>query len=104
MTGEEFLNKVRAIKTITDVHWQVKGDVLDPDEVKVVIIADGEKIELDYPRPGQDNFFQHASMALIINKFMEQIGNDFRTNVYDDMASAVNHSREQIQRGGKEND
>jgi len=98
MTGEEFLNKVRTIKTITDVHWWVEGDVLDPDLVKVVIIADGEEIKITYPMKGDNNdFIQHAAIALIINKFMEQIGNDFRINFADDMANAINYSRKQIQ-------
>lgn len=99
MTGEEFLNKVRAIKTITDIHWHVEGDVLDPVEAKVVIIADGEEIELTYPK--EDGFMQNVSMSLIINKFMEQIGNDFRTHFTKDIADAVNFSRKQIRKGGK---
>jgi hypothetical protein len=94
MTGEEFLNKVRAIKTITDIHWHVEGDALDPNEVKVVIIADGEEIELTYPR--EDNFMQSVSMSLVINKFMEQIGNDFRTHFTKDITDAVNYSRKQL--------
>lgn len=97
MTGKEFLEKVRSIKEITDIHWQVKGDVLDPDEVKVVIIADGEKIEVTYPRPNDENLLiQKASIALVINKFLEQILNDFKTDIGKELADAVNYSRKQI--------
>ncbi|SKA91451.1 hypothetical protein SAMN05443428_11161 [Caloramator quimbayensis] len=100
MTGKEFLKKVRRIKKITDIHWRVEGkDVLDPDLVKVVIVADGEEIEITYPLPPDKtgiNFIQFSAMALIINKFMEQIGNDFRINFIDDIANAINYSRKQI--------
>ena len=55
MTGEQFLNKVRQIKEITDIHWSIEGDVLIK-EVKVVVIADDEEIELYYPKPGEDDY------------------------------------------------
>lgn len=98
MTGEEFLNKVRTIKTISEIHWQIEGDdILDPKSAKVVIVADGENIEITYPKPYDNDFMQYAAIALIINKFMEQIGNDFRINFADDMANAINYSRKQIQ-------
>lgn len=99
MTGEEFLNKVRATKTITDISWNVTGDVLDPEEVKVRFIADGEPIEILYPAPGEnpdDHFIQFSALSLILNKFMEQIGTDFRTNHADKIAKAINYSRQQV--------
>jgi len=103
MTGQEFLNKVREIKTITDIHWQCEGDALDPKDVKVVVIADGEKIEIAAPLhplnplyDAEQENIQSISIALIINKFMEQIGQNFRTNVNDEFSRAVNYARKQI--------
>lgn len=96
MTGEEFLRKVRSIKTITNIHWDVEGDVLDPVLVKVVIIADGEEIKITYPMPDDNDFIQKCSIALVINKFMEQIGNDSKTHFADDMTNVINYSRKQI--------
>lgn len=102
MTGEQFLNKVRGIKLITDIHWSVDGDYFDPDEVKVVIIADGKEIEVTYPRPTEsDDLIQKAAMALIINKFMEQIDNEFRTDISEELANSVNYSIKNL-KGGKE--
>ncbi|QNO15319.1 hypothetical protein HYG86_11355 [Alkalicella caledoniensis] len=100
MTGEEFLNKVRGIKTITDIQWHIEGeDWFDPEFVQIIVIADGEKIEITYPRPNDyfyDEFRQFCAIALIINKFMEQIGKDFRTNHANNLAQAINYSRQEI--------
>lgn len=103
MTGQEFLNKVRGIKTITDIHWQAKGDALSPEEVKVIVIADGEKIEIDAPRhplnplyDAEQEWYQTVSIGLIINKFMEQIGYNFRTNVGQEYHQVVNYARQLI--------
>ena len=99
MTGEELLEKVRAIKTITDITWNVTGDVLDPEEVKVQFMADGEVIEILYPAPGEnpdDNFIQFSALSLILNKFMDQIGTDFRTNHADKIAKVINYSRQHV--------
>lgn len=98
MTGEEFLNKVREIKKITDIRWQIEGDYFEPNKVKLVVIADGEKIEVTYPKPkSEKEFFQNVCIALIINKFMQQIGYDSIASAHDDIAKAVNHAIKQIQ-------
>ena len=92
MTGEELLNKVRSIKSITDIHWYVEGnDVLNPYLVKVVVISDSDKFEMTYPL--KDEGIQFAAIALLINKFMELRGESFRITMYDDIANAVNQSR-----------
>ena len=97
MTGEQFLNKVRQIKEITDIHWSIEGDVLDPKEVKVVVIADDEEIELYYPKPGEDDFIQRVAISLLINKFLDQVGSDYKTHASKDITEAINYSRKQIQ-------
>ncbi len=101
MTGEEFLNKVKAIKKITDIHWGVKGDCFDPDEVKVVVVADGEEFSITYPMPIHDQndssaFNQFAALSLIVNKLMKQLENDFRVCATDSLADVVNYARGQI--------
>ena len=40
MTGEQFIEKVREIKEISSVEWDVKGDYLNADEVRVKVVAD----------------------------------------------------------------
>lgn len=95
MTGEEFLNKVRGIKSITDIHWHFEGEDLtdlEPDSVKVVVKADNETFELLYPLV--DEGIQFAAIAILINKFMELTGNDYRTTAHKDLAKAINYSRE----------
>lgn len=103
MTGQEFLNKVRGINKITDIQWKYEGDVLDPENVKVIVIADGEKIEIAAPLhplnplyDAEQENIQSVSIALIINKFMEQMGQNFRSNVSDEFSKAVNFARKQI--------
>lgn len=83
MTGREFLEKVRGIKEITAIHWNVKGDCYNPDLNHVVVIADGKEIKLTYPdfsikTPDDVVFMPFACIALIINRAMELIGNDKR--------------------------
>lgn len=101
MTGEELLNKVRSIKAITDIHWYVEGnDVLNPDLVKVVVTSDNETFEITYPYRGNlenGDIQQFAAITLLINKFMEQMGNSFRVTAYDDIDKAVNLSRALLQ-------
>lgn len=101
MTGKELLEKVRSIKTIQDIHWQVIGDVLAPEEVKVIVVTDKETFEVSYPSSEEDDddddeFIQNAAMAFIINKFMELISDDFRTSAYDELYKAVNHARNHL--------
>ena len=100
MTGKEFLEKVKLIKQITDIRWQVKGDVFDPEEVQVAFIADGEEVKVNYPKPDDENRWLHeVAIALLINKFMEQVGEGLRVSLGDDMVKAVNYSRKQIRKG-----
>lgn len=100
MIGEEFLNKVRQIKEITNISWEIKGkDSYDPDEVKVIIIADNEEFSVNYPNPymnEEGSFNQFVSLALIINKLMKQLNNDFTVCAVDDLTSAVNYARKQL--------
>lgn len=100
MTGEEFLNKVRAMKNITDIHWQVTGeDVLDPAWVQVAVIADGEEIKVSCPFPNDSadyKLIQNTAIGLVLNKFLEQVGNDLRVCNGDDMVRSINYSRKQL--------
>ena len=104
MTGKEFLEKVRAIEQITDIRWQVMGDALDPAEVKVVFVADGEEVTVSYPKPDDESRWIHeVAIGLLINKFMEQVGEGLRVSLGDDVAQAVNYSRKQIKKGERQN-
>ncbi len=99
MTGQELLEKVRAVKKIQDIHWQVVGDVMDPEEVKVIVVTDQETFEAEYSLLGKDEdplTFHNAAIALLVNKFMEQIGNDLRFSIHDELYQAVNHARKQL--------
>ena len=46
MTGEQFIEKVREIKEISSVEWDVKGDYLNADEVRVKVVADNGEYNL----------------------------------------------------------
>lgn len=102
MTGEEFLNKVRGIKEITDIQWHQTGDYFDPDVVKIAVVADGECIDVSFPRTTEHEayiFHQNVSLALLLNKFAEQRGIDFKINAhasFDSFVTAINHLIKQI--------
>jgi len=93
MTGVEFLEKVRSLKNIESIAWDIKGDYFDPDAVWLIIKADGEEIKLPYDKeyipikdnPEQDtiriNWMQSVSVCLILNKALEQMGRSERFNV-----------------------
>lgn len=77
MTGEEFLNKVRNIKRITGIEWEIEGETLDANIAKVKITADSEQfsILLGYPKTTVEvDSMQEISIRLIINKLLEQEG------------------------------
>lgn len=46
MTGEQFIEKVREIKEISSIEWDVKGDNLNADEVRVKVVADNDEYNL----------------------------------------------------------
>lgn len=94
MTGEEFLFKVRGIKNITEVCWDWEGDYFMPDVVKLSVVADGEKIEVTYPGSSSNEsvkFMQFSCMALLLNKYMELVGDDFRLCFADDISKAMEY-------------
>lgn len=102
MTGEEFLNMVRSIKEITNIQWEVEGDAWEPDEVLLVVVADGEKIRIPYPRATDDKdeiFMQSMFIGLMINKFHEQMDIDSTVNIGQDLSKAINNLRLRIQKG-----
>lgn len=99
MNGKEFLESVRAIEVISEVKWELTGEVLDPDEVYFVYVADGEERSILFPAYDEEDtqsMIQLAAIGLIINKFMKQIGNPFRYNVHMDEVEAINFSRLQV--------
>lgn len=103
MTGEQFLNKVRAIKLITDIYWSIEGDVLDPDEAKIVFVADGEEIKVTYPRPGEDEFMQRVAIGLLVNKFMNQIGKEDNSTIHTDPLIGISKSIKEIRKIERKN-
>ncbi len=101
MTGTEFLTLVRGIKEITVIEWDIEGDLFNPDVVKVAIVANScIKIKITCPNPYKSNhddiFIQYSAIALMINKFMELIGNDFQICFADDMVIAINYARKEL--------
>ncbi|WP_455505698.1 hypothetical protein [Gemmiger formicilis] len=79
MTGKEFLEMVRNIKKIKAIEWEVEGEPLDADCVKVTVYADDGKFSIlvGYPKTTAEiDFVQQTSLKLIINKIMQQEGLD----------------------------
>ena len=58
MTGKEFLEKVKLIKQITDIRWQVKAMSLTRKKYRS-FIADGEEVKVNYPKPDDENRWLH---------------------------------------------
>lgn len=80
MTGEEFIEKVRKIKEISSVEWDIKGDIFNADEVRVKVVADngeynlflGSPILHDNPESLlSDTWIERVSFILLVNKLME---------------------------------
>ena len=94
MTGEQFIEKVREIKEISSVEWDVKGDYLNPDEVRVKVIADNGEYNLLLGSPAlhdsaatllSDSWVERVSFILLANKLMELQGKSECFNVNCDL-------------------
>lgn len=100
MTGEEFLNKVRSIKRITGIRWETVGDVLDADEVKVIITADGEKFSILVGHPkdtSKIDWWQEVSIRLVIQKILQQ--EDIEEVLPTDLVDEINFTRKVLKGG-----
>lgn len=94
MTGEQFIEKVREIKEISSVEWDVKGDYLNADEVRVKVVADNGEYNLLLGSPAlhdkvetllQDSWVERVSFILLVNKLMELQGRSERFDVNCDL-------------------
>lgn len=98
MTGEQFIEKVREIKEISSVEWNVKGDYLNADEVRVNVVADNGEYNGEYNlllgSPAlhdkvetllQDSWVERVSFILLVNKLMELQGRSERFDVNCDL-------------------
>lgn len=106
MTGEEFLNKVRAIKQITGIEWKITGELLDADVAELLITADGKQfsILLGYPKTTFEiDFMQEISIRLIINKLLDQEGISKPLGATSNLTDDINYAI-QIMKGGKHNE
>lgn len=98
MTGEQFIEKVREIKEISSVEWDVKGDYLNADEVRVKDVADNGEYNLLLGSPAlhdkvetllQDSWVERVSFILLVNKLMELQGRSERFDVNCDRISRM---------------
>lgn len=64
MTGEQFIEKVREIKEISSVEWDVKGDYLNADEVRVKVVADNGEYNLLLGSPALHDKLKHCYKIL----------------------------------------
>lgn len=100
MTGKELIEELSEINSIVDLKWSVMGDYFDPILVKVIGLgSNGNEIELRFPYHHLDanysertEFIQSAAVALLINKFLELIGDEKRFTAFDDLVQAVNYT------------
>nr|DAP03863.1 MAG TPA: hypothetical protein [Caudoviricetes sp.] len=100
MTGEEFLNKVRSIQRITGIRWETVGDVLDADEVKVIITADGEEFSILVGHPkdtSKIDWWREVSIRLVIQKILQQ--EDIEAVLPADLVEEINFARK-VMKGG----
>ena len=76
MTGEQFIEKVREIKEISSVEWDVKGGCLNADEVRVNVVADNGEYNLLLGGPAlhdsaatllSDSWVERVSFILLVN-------------------------------------
>ena len=89
-----FFEKVREIKGISSVEWDVKGDYLNADEVRVKVVADNGEYNLLLGSPAlhdkvetllQDSWVERVSFILLVNKLMELQGRSERFDVNCDL-------------------
>jgi len=90
MTGEEFLNKVREIKEIHSITWEIKGDPLNADRVGIKVVADNGEYSLHLGSPAlhsnrenllESVYYERVSVCLLINKTMELLGRPERFDI-----------------------
>lgn len=101
MTGEEFLYKVRGIKQVQSIEWDVQGDPFNSDSVRVEVVADGEKFSIflgsTILHPTADSLLasiwvERGAVCLLVNKTMELLGRPERFNIECglDISDAIN--------------
>lgn len=90
MTGEQLLEKIREIKEISSVEWDVKGTIFNADEVRVKVVADNDEYNLLLGTPAlhdsaatllHDSWVERVSFILLVNKLMELQGRSERFDV-----------------------
>jgi hypothetical protein len=90
MTGEEFIEKVREIKEISSIEWDIKGDDFNADEVGVKVVADNGEYRLCLGKPSAHDdaesmlkvhWAERVSCILLVNKLMELQGKSERFDV-----------------------
>ncbi len=89
MTGEEFLYKVRGIKQVQSIEWDVQGDPFNPDKVKIKVVADDEEFSIFFGSPVLHHtadsllstiWCERVAVCLLVNKTMELLGRPERFN------------------------
>lgn len=94
MSGKEFVEKVKEIKEISSVEWDVKGEILNPDEVRVKVVADNGEYNLFLGSPAlhdnfesllRDTWMEMVNFILLVNKLMELQGRTERFDVNCDL-------------------
>lgn len=106
MTGEEFLNKIRSIKQITGLEWEIVGEILNADVVKVKVFADDEEFSvlMGYPKTTIDiEWIQQVSLNLLLNKIADQTGKKNPFDISSNPVEAINFAIN-ILKGGKDHD
>lgn len=90
MTGEEFLYKVREIKEIHSITWDVKGDSWDAESVGVKVVADNEEFTVSLGSPAlsstaenllSSTWCERVAALLLVNKTMELLGRPERFDI-----------------------
>lgn len=94
MTGQEFIEKIRNIKEITGVEWEIKGEPLDADIAKIKVSTDEKEFSvlIGYPKTTVDiEWMQQVSLALVLQKIEQQTGKE-NPYISSDPVKAINYA------------
>ena len=111
MTSEEFIQRVREMKEITEISYDVKGDFLNPDEVKLKVVADNGEYILSLGSPAvnmnatdllENTWHDRVGVCLVVNRLMEIQGRPERFNVNCDLKiqNVISFARKCLQNDG----
>lgn len=90
MTGEEFYEKIKIAKKITEISYDVDGDFMNPDKVELKVVTDNDEFIFSLGSPKMHDradtllnsiWIQRVCVCLVVNRLMELQGRPERFNI-----------------------